>query len=96
MHMIIEVPVAGCYECNNVSSSGGTSYVYCTEYSGGGGRGGRETSPSCVNKVFKEILLCNYFVKTGLYAIVVSISMKAVTECANGFCAINLPFSGKL
>ena len=44
------------------------------------------------NKVFKEILRCNYFVKTGLYAPVVSISVTAVTGCVEGFCAINLPF----
>jgi hypothetical protein len=40
MHMIIQVPVTGCYECNNVSSGGGTSYVYCSEYSVWGGGGG--------------------------------------------------------
>jgi hypothetical protein len=40
MHIIIHVPVAGSYKYNNVSSSEGTSYVYCSEYSEKGGEAG--------------------------------------------------------
>jgi hypothetical protein len=62
---------------------------------GGGGRGGKRLHHVSENKDFKEILRCNYFVRTGLYALVVSIGVAAVTGCADGLYAINLPFSGK-
>ena len=44
------------------------------------------------NNVFKEILRCNYFVRTGLYDLVVSIGVAAVMGCAGGFYAINFIF----
>ena len=62
MHMIIWFLGAGCYECNNVSSIEGASYVYCREYLERG-RGGKCLHYASDNKFFKEILRCNYFMR---------------------------------